>query len=279
MNNLDDILGSNITEEVVEENKVEENSIEQDDKEPVKETKEQEPDQKILVEHGAFHEEREKRKELQRELAEQKERNKIIEERQSKIMDALAARQQPEEEFIDPISKLENKVNGFEQKLDKNQQQIDADNKALAEEQKLVNKYKGSVDAFTKDAPDFMEARIYLINDKVNELKALDYSDAEIAHEIKLIEKQIVERAYSKEQNPAEIVYKLAKGKGYKKAEKQEQKTVEDIDKGLKASKSLGNGGKVSGSEDTLSNVDFGEMTDEEFNAFFAKLEKQSKRA
>jgi len=280
--NLDDILGTEPVAEALEEN----DSIASDDikDEPVtkqetkqEETKDEEPEKKILVPHGAFHEERERRKELQKKLAEQEERNKVIEERQNKILEALATRNTPqqEEQFVDPLAKLEGEV----QTLKKTQAQIDSENKTAFEEQKLVNKYKESVAAYTKDAPDFMDARLYLISDKVKELKALDYSDIEIANEIKLIEKQIVERAYQKEINPAELIHKLAKEKGYKP--KEADKKVEDIDKGLKASKSLGSGGKVAGSEDNLSSLsaeDLRDMSDEEFNSLFSKIEKQSKR-
>lgn len=292
MDNLDDILGSKpieTKEEVVEtkEETVEETANDNaDSKVDTKEEKAEvkEPEKQVLVPHAAFHEERERRKELQKKLTEQDERNKVIEDRQSKILEALTKRNDPaqEQEYVDPISQLQNRINELEGGLKKSNAQTEADNKAIQAEQQLVNRYRGSIDAFVKDRPDFAEARAFLIKDKVSELKALDYTDAEIAQEIRTIEKQIVERAYSKEQNPADIICKLADGKGYKKSEaKAEQKTVEDIDKGLKASKSLGSGGKVAGSEDNLSSLsaeDLRDMSEEEFNALFTKLEKQSKR-
>jgi hypothetical protein len=280
--NLDDLLGAPPVAEAMPEDSLEPEVIEEKPskseektKEPKKEESkdekpsEEEPREKKFS-HGALHEERERRKELATKLKAEEERNQRLEERQSKIMEALAARSAPAEEqqeYVDPLVRLENEVRSVKESVQKSQAQIETENKAILEEQRLIARYKGSVDAFTKDAPDFMEARNYLINDKIKELKALDYNDAEIAHEIKTIEKQIVERAYSKEQNPAEVIFKIAAEKGYKKPE---TKTIEDIDKGLKASKSLGNGGSVVRNDSDLKNLsaqDLSDMSDEEFNA------------
>lgn len=242
--------------------------------------KDNEPEKKVLVPHAAFHEERERRKELQKKLAEQEERSKTLEERQNKILEALAAKNTPiqEQEYVDPLVALEREVTDLKGTIKKSAEQIETENKARLSEHALVSKYQSSVNAYIKDAPEFMDARNYLIEDKVKELKALDYSESEIFNEIKAIEAQIVQRAYQQEKNPAEVIHKLAKEKGYKQTSS--EKKIEDIDKGLKASKSLGTGGSSAneGELQSLSASDLRDMSDDEFNTFFSKLEKQSKR-
>ena len=277
--NLDDILGKAPEAEPLEEEvKVEEEAEEGATKEP--EAKEEEPEKRVLVPHGAFHEERERRKELQKKVSEQEEAYRKLEERQNKILEALAKPAQQEPEYVDPLQQLQDDVRGVKDTIQKTQKQIDEDHKRIQDQTQLVSRYKGSIDAYVKDAPDFMEARSYLIADKIKELQALDYTPAEIEAEILTIEKGIVERSYKQEKNPAEVIHKLAKEKGYKP--KEQDKKIEDIDKGLKASKTLGGGGKVAGSEENLSSLsaeDLRDMSDDEFNALFTKLKKQSKRA
>lgn len=288
--NLDDVLGS---AEQAEESVAETSSEAVEVKEPevakaekvektVEKTEEsdKEPDKKVLVPHAAFHEERERRKELQKRVAEQEEFNKRLEERQTKILEALAARNtQAEPEYVDPLAALESEVKTIKGAFQKSAEQLEAEKKAWEAEQRLVSKYRASIEAYAKDAPDFMDARNYLVNDKIKELKALDFSEEEIAAEIKAIERNIVERAYSREKNPAEVIHALAKEKGYKV--KAPEKKVEDIDKGLKASKSLGSTGGKNDNDTTLESLspsELADMTDDEFNALFTKLEKQSSR-
>lgn len=279
---LDDILGK--APEITEAQ--DDDGAQPEHKEDVKPSKEEaegdkEPEKKVLVPHGAFHEERERRKELQKQIAIEKERNDRLEERTAKILEAMNRKPAEEEQFIDPLAKIETKVNEVVEKINKKAEQETADSKAIREENELISRYSASAQAYSKDAPDFMEARNYLIADKVKELQALEYNDAEISQEIRRIERQIVERAYSKEKNPAEVIHALAKEKGYKGADRSSKKTVEDIDKGLKASKSLGSGGSKAGDKDDLESLsasDLSDMSNEEFDSLFNKIEKQANR-
>lgn len=264
---LDDVVGKE-TEETVP------------DKQPEKDDKE--PEKKVLVPHGAFHEERERRKELQKQLAEEKSARERLEERQTKVLEALAARQQPqqEEQFVDPLAKIEGKVNEVVDKINKTQTQREADEKEIRETNALLQRYSASAQAFTKDAPDFSDAYNFLLGNRQKELGLMGFTPAEVQAQLRAEEKLIVTRAYDGEKNPAEVIYSLAKERGYKSTGSS-KKSVEDIDKGLKASKTLGSGGAKAGDKDDLESLtasELAEMSQEEFDSFFSKLEKQASR-
>lgn len=282
-NHIDDILGREPEiDESENETKEEEKKPEDKKEEPAAtELKEEEPEKKVLVPHGAFHEERERRKELQKKLAEQEERSKTLEDRQNKILEALAARNTPvqEQEYIDPLAKIESELQQVKTTIQKSAAQIEEDNKNKEKEAKFFNRYRASVDAYTKDAPDFKEAYNYLIESRAKELSVFIKDQDKLNQRLAMDERSIVEEAFANEQNPGEVIHALAKERGYKM--KEPEKKIEDIDKGLKNSKSLGSGGKVSGSEDNLSSLsaeDLRDMSSEEFDALYSKLKKQSKR-
>lgn len=268
--NLDDVLDT-LNEEKPSEEVTEKAETDSD----------KEPEKKVLVPHGAFHEERERRKELQKQLAEEKEARIRLEDRQNKILEMMAKKEQPQEEqFVDPLARMENKVNEVIDKVNKKQELETAEAKAIREDNDLIRRYSESAKAFSKDSPDFTEAYNYLLINRQKELSLMGFSDAEIRSQLSSEERLIVKRAYEGEKNPAEVVYALAKERGYKTASAA-KKTIEDIDKGLKASKSLGSGGAKSGDKDSLESLtatDLAEMSQEEFDAFFKNIEKQANR-
>lgn len=254
-------------------------------KEEPEEKGEKEPEvtaapKQTFVEHGALHEERERRKELQKAVDTERERNTRLEERTNKLFELMAQREQPKEEFTDPLKTVETKLNEVISTVNKTQSQIDAERKAYNEEQGLVQKYLGSINAYTKDKPDISEARDFLLNSRGSELRAMGYNDNEVAIQIRNEEKMIVEKAYSDGTNPAERIYNISTMRGYKGKVEPQKTSIEDLDKGLKAAKSLGSGGKTDGNTpwDGLSADDLADMTKEEFDVMWGKMEKQASR-
>lgn len=242
--------------------------------------------QHTVVSHAALHEERERRKEIQRQYADEKARNDKIEERQSKLLEVLAGKNQAEPEYIDPITKLEKKVEEVDSTIAAAKKEADEEKKRFDEETNLVNRYKGSLNAFMKDVPDVLDARQFLLESKTSELRALGYDDGEIDKIIKEEERGIVQRAYKNEKNPGELLMQAAKARGYAKGEAKpdakEETKIQQIDKGLKASKSLGSGGtspRASNDLDAVSAGELADMTDEEFKAFFTKIERTAKKS
>lgn len=280
-NLLEDFGAAEKKAEVKTEEKTEEKT---DDK--AKEEK-----QHTTVSHAALHEERERRKETSRQLAEEKKRNDTLSERQQKIFETLAARGQADEpEYVDPITRVETEVKSLKTTLDEAKKAADDDKRKFDEESTLVNRYKGSLEAFRRDVPDILDARQYLINSRAAELQALGYDQAEIEQAIKDEEKNIVSRAYLSEKNPGELILQAAKTRGYsgKKeengsaADSKAETKIQQMDKGLKASKTLGSGGtspRTSNDLDAVSATELADMTDEEFKAFFTKIERAAKKS
>lgn len=285
--NLNAMLGEEpiaepMEEEAEKESKNKEEPTEKSSSE-VKETvsKDAEPEKKVLVPHAAFHEERERRKELQKELAEQKKKSELLEERQNKILEAMASRnaQPQEQEYIDPLVALEREVINLKGTIQKSAEQIESDGKAREKEIAFFNKYKASTDAFTKDTPEFMDAYNFLVDSRKNELSVFIKDPIKLNNRLIADERSIVEEAFANEDSPGEVLFNLAKSRGYKA--KIQDKKIEDIDKGLKASKSLGNAGGKSDNDITIESMsasDLADLSDEEFNAMFAKIEKQARR-
>lgn len=285
-NMMDNLLGKAPIAEPMEEETKTENATDEvvtsKDKTEEK-TKDSEPEKKVLVPHAAFHEERERRKELQKKVAAQDERYAKLEERQTKIFEAMASRQSPaQEEYIDPLVALENEVKSLKGRLETNDKHADENTKQQQKEIEFFNKYLASADAYTKDKPDFTDAYNFLIKEREKELAVFIKDPLKLKQRLAADERTIVEEAFNNEQNPGEILYELAKTRGYKtKAAETPTNKIDDLDKGLKASKTLGNAGGKSENDMTLSGLsptDLAEMSNEEFDALYNKLKKQSKR-
>ena len=273
---LDDILGAIPVSEPMQDDELPKAA-----EKPKKVTKEPElkeperPEEKT-VSYSALHEERERRKELQAKLKEQEERNNRIEERFTKLSEIKTA--PAEEEYVDPLAKLERELGEIKQVITKTTTAQADEDKRFQTEQQLVVRYKASLDAAAKDIPDIMDARLFLLEGRMKELHAIGLNPQEIDAQIKAEEKLIVERAYAGERNPGVALYDVAKARGYEKKTETAKPDIEQIDKGLKASKSLSGGN--SNSDNDLSSVsaqDLADMTNEEFSAFFAKEAKKAK--
>lgn len=223
------------------------------------------------VSHAALHEERERRKELQAQLRERDERQAKMEERLSQLMAALNApgSEAAEEDPIAKLNRLDKTVNEIHSTSERQRKQGE-------EESRFVQRYTESARAFAQDAPDFMEAYNYLMNDRLKELQALGLTGDDAQAELVANERYIVEKAYAAERNPAEAIYELAKHRGYgRKAEGQDsEKKIERFDKGASASKSLGSGGKP---PQALSLDNLADMSDEEFSRVWSQYEKSAR--
>lgn len=284
-NLMDNLLGKAPEAEPMEEEVVQKTAEDpvQDNTEEAEKAKDAEPEKKVLVPHAAFHEERERRKELQKKVAEQDERYAKLEERQTKIFEALTTRQAPaQEEYVDPLVALENEVKSLKGKLETNDKQVDENTKLQQKEIDFLNKYQASADAFSKDRPDFTDAYNFLLREREKELAVFIKDPLKLKQRLAMDERTIVEEAFNNEQNPGEVLFELAKTRGYKaKAAEPSTNKIDDLDRGLKASKTLGNAGGKSDNDMALSSLsptDLAEMSNEEFDALYNKLKKQSKR-
>jgi chemotaxis protein histidine kinase CheA len=231
------------------------------------------------VNYGALHEERERRKELQRQLQEQQQRTQKLEQTFQKLIERVQPPQQQQHEPSfdeDPIEALRVQNEKLARSVQEQNQTL-AEQRAYAERvrqfEEFRNRYAESAQAFAKDQPDFGSAYHHLVKSRLDEYTHAGYTRKEAEQLLIEDEAAIVAKAYRDGVNPAERIYSLAKIRGYQAAAKNQPASVdkleesvqklEQLQKGLQASKSLSGGGGKAQAPLTLEAV--ANMDDEEF--------------
>lgn len=230
---------------------------------------------------AAVHEERSKRKALEKQFKESQERLANFEGRFA-VLDKLAPKA-PGEAEAPVIPTAEDDIFGKVKHTDETVAQIqkrlddaEAASKASADQTTFKNRYIADANAFEAKNKDYRPAYNHLLQSRAQELMAIGYDDpmalqaagadpAEVQAAAKALhdalvadEAAIAQLAFSKNKSPAEIIYGLAKQRGYKLAaapgaapEKSEaEKALETIERGQAANKSL-NDAAGTGSGDT----------------------------
>ena len=206
------------------------------------EPKEQ-PRQK-LVPHEALHEERTRRQALARQLSEEREARVRMEERLNMIAQANQPREQIPDVNEDPVAyfqweqdQKDQRIRGLEQEAYQRHQQ--EQHKQF--QSHVLNTYKSSVGEAETTHPDFKDAYNFLINSRVNELKAAGYSQQQAVELTHNDEFNIVANAVQNGQNPAVVAYQVAKARGYapKAPKPNGADKLDNIAKGQAESKSL----------------------------------------
>ena len=245
-----------------------------------------------FVPYEAMHEERMRRKEIQQELQEIRNRNQSLEQNFQRVMERVNQSQQPRPPTFDedPLNALRFENERIKQHL--HQQQLIEQRRAeeanfFSRQQQFVNRYQqDAMDFAAANAPDFKEAYNFLTQSRLNEYKEAGYSSQQANQLLIEDEMAIASKAYSDQVNPAERIYKLAKARGYKQAppeQKPEDKKLENIEqkldqieKGVKASKTLNNvGGKRDFSQMTLDQVS--QLSEDELDEFVSNKKQWDK--
>lgn len=244
----------------IEEEKEEEKSDDVSAQEKEEAPQAKEPERKT-VPLEALHEERLKRKELQKRLDELSEKFARADER-AQILGKPKETPPPDPEE-DPIGHQAWRAQQIEKQLQERTKTDEEDRKKLARELENI-KYKQFIDHqernFERSNPDYEHALKHFVKSQRDMLQDIGLEEEEIQREIDSELARIVNTAVEKRKNPAEAVYKMAQRLGYKKPE---PKKLEQIEKGVKASASLSTAqGKT---HSTLTAETLAEMSDEEF--------------
>lgn len=180
-----------------------------------------------FVRHGAFHAERERRKALEKELADFRDKYTRGDERLRLLNEALSAKpplqqQQPsappdpEQDIFGYLKWQSEQINQLSGKLGETGKRVE---ETTAETQ-LKTAYVSDVRAFVGTNPDFGDAYQFMLQGRDAELQAMGVADpVERARIITDEEKWIVGRALKANSSPATAIYNMAKARGYKKAE------------------------------------------------------------
>lgn len=250
-----------------------------------------------FVRHGAFHQERERRKAVERErdefrvtLARMEERYRIMSEGGAAQPAAAAAAQAPAEPETPPDPNED--IFGYAKYLEKQIQDIRAGQTQLTEAQKteqaqraetaqrteVLNAYQGDVRRVMAAQPEFAEAYNHLLTTRIEELKLLGVPESEAVQAVRDEEFGIAQAAIRAGQSPAERLMQIAKIRGFAPkaaapaapaapAETAAEKSAR-IAKGQAASLSLSSAGGAPAGEITL------EMLASMSEVDFAKMEK-----
>lgn len=246
-------------------------------KEEVKETPkvEAEPKKTVrLVPHEALHEERTKRKDLERRL----------QELESKVAPAKQTAAEPDE-TVDPIGTIGVLKAQLKELTESRQQET-----AVAQRNnEIVQRMAPRVAAAREANPAFDEMFQHVRQSRIAEYKALKvYPDQQIAEQVMREELSLAEHTLRNDLDPGEVIEALARTRGYQpkatqakdeakeepKVDPKEVKALEDkiarIEKGQKAAKSpSGAGGSGPAVEMTLEQL--ASLEGAAFDAAFAK--------
>ena len=244
---------------------------------------EKEEKKQTLVPHQALHEERKRRQEIEAQLrnerAERQRNEQIIAQRLQELYQASQQQNQPQvpSETEDPLAASLHGVKVTQEQLKQLQTRMaqeDWQRQQVAQQQQLIGWAQSQAAEFQRETPDFPEAYQHMRTIRMGELEEMGLTPQQIQHTLVQDELWVFQHAAQTGRNPAEIVYGMAKRTGWQKKQAGEQK-IETLQKGLQASKSLGNGG---GSAGMPTPEQIANMSEEEFGALKAKLAKSGKR-
>lgn len=218
------------------------------------------------VPHEAFHEERERRKEAQRELQALQEKWARADERIQILLNSKKE-ETPPDPNEDPLGYQSWKTGKIEKELESEKGRLTEQSKKLeqqVEDLRLRTQIDSMERNFQSKNPDYDEALQFLVKIQSETLEDLEVDEVERQAQVRQGLSSVVQQALAKGKNPAEAVYKMAQRLGFKKTEPTPTARMEDIEKGVKASSSLGSAGGKSIAPLTAEAL--ADMSEEDFN-------------
>jgi hypothetical protein len=144
-----------------------------------------------------------------------------------------------------------------------------------AAQQQVFQSIASQVQEFKKSTPDYDAALAHVLDARKQELMAMGAPEYEAQQRIAVEAQDIAVNALRSGQNPGQVVYQLAKLRGFQA--KQTSAKLETVGKGQAASKSLsGASGGAPGVGMSLAELD--NMSDDEFDSFWEKEIKPKNR-
>lgn len=230
----------------------------------------------------ALHEERERRKaidkrarDLEIENAKFRERFSILEKLNGKGEEPKGP-PKPEEDIFGAFSHLSQTVQSLQQKLAEGEQA----SKQEGQVAQLVRHYQDDAAQFVAKTPDYMDAYNFLIRSRAEELMALGYeSRADLEDALKNEEISIATLAFQKGKSPASVIYDLAQKRGYKKADPKAaaEAKLDTIERGSGLNKSLSAASGASG-DDEMTAERLLSMPNDEFETWCNKNPAKARR-
>ncbi|MHC2462119.1 hypothetical protein [Bradyrhizobium embrapense] len=164
-----------------------------------------------------------------------------------------AAPPTPEEDIFGAVKHANETLAQMQKRLD---DQAAAEKKAkddAAAQTDFVNRYRNDAETFQKANADYRTAYDFLLQSRASELQAIGYDTPEALHQALIAdETAIAQMAFERGKSPAEMIYALAKQRGYKAAAPDPSKgkgaeKLDAIERGQAANKSLSSTGGNAG--------------------------------
>ena len=229
---------------------------------------------------AALQEARKENRLLMKEMHELKEQNKKFNSMFEKIFNPADEKKAPSFEE-DPLAALKHENDLVKKELNDLKQFKDTDIKQRQEmesQHKFLTDYRGMANQFASTNPEFNSAYDYLLKSRFDEYTTAGYQPEQATQMVREDEMAIAAHAMTNGLNPAEKLFALAKLRGFNQDSKVVEKStnnnqapsknavqkIEQIEKGLKASKSLNESGSSSSNKLTLE--DIASMSDAEFD-------------
>jgi hypothetical protein len=236
-----------------------------------------------MVALAALHEERSRRREADRQVGEAQQQLAELRGRFS-VIERLNAPQPappptPEEDLVGVVKATTEAVADLRQRLETR----DAQDRAARREQDVVAAYRSDAAQFEARTPDFRAAYNHLLASRAQELAALGYDDPRALQDALMADEfAVAQAALARRQSPAEIIYTLARQRGFAGAPTggargRGGEKLASIERGQQANKSLSATGGAGGDAD-ISAEALLKMPMDEFEAWCAKNPARARR-
>ena len=180
-----------------------------------------------------------------------------------------------EQEFnSDPLGSIQKQVKSLQEQITTTHQSEQQAAQQQQQEQQFFQAIAAQVNEFRQTAPDYDDALNFVLNSRRDELLAMGVNENDANMRIGHEAQEISMNAFQSGQNPAQVVYQMAKLRGFNPPKA--TKNLENIKKGQQASSSLsGASGSADDSDVSLAGMD--QWSDEEFDKFWSDMEKSAK--
>ncbi|MBR1219427.1 hypothetical protein JQ557_15595 [Bradyrhizobium sp. U87765 SZCCT0131] len=237
-----------------------------------------EPQQERVVPLAALHEERGRRRDLDRQNRDLQQQVAELRGKFS-IIDRLASQPQQREPTVEDdifgvVRNTSSAVSDIRRRLDA----ADQEKQEVAWRDDLVRAYQIDAAQFESRTPDFKAAYNHLLQSRAQELVALGYDDPQAVHQALLADEfAVAQMALQSRRSPAEVIYNLARQRGYSKGAGSAQGRLDTIARGQAAGKSFAGAGG-GGADSEMSAEALLRMPMDEFEAWCAKNPARAKR-
>ncbi len=242
--------------------------------EPVAEVVKEPIGDKSTVPLSALNESRAQLRQTQAQLAEMQQRMAEMDKLRQEIEEFRSRQKQAQEqqEFnADPLGVIQKQINELKSTVTTQSQTEQQRAQQIQSEQQMFATIASQVNDFKKTTPDYDDALAHVLEARKQELIAMGAPEYEAQNRVAMEAQEIAVNSLRSGQNPAQVVYQLAKLRGY--GAKQTAQKLATIEQGQKAASSLANvAGVGEGPGVSLAEID--SMSEDEFDKFWSKFEK-----